>query len=350
MLNKLLTPHADPEIPEGVDPSFLAALPESIRQEVIAEQMRLQRQRVAAREQQQSSGQAGTTASSSSADAAASALAAAEISPEFLAALPPSIQEEVLAEQRLQRAATNIDPDAPHQFIQTLPPLLRRQVLADMDDSQIAVLPEQLATEAQALRNELEQRQRQVQERFFTTHAGSTLSRILRSAGTLSHGSIHRMHATLFADSASGVGRVGSGTRYAIQTMQGASHWPWSMGGSRGGSGSANMQNAGSSYRPGLAKFKGRQLLDHEALSCLLILLFVDEPKLNIGRLHRVLRNLSQHPTTRQWVIQSLLTIMERTRDNRELDVSRTRKGSSSGQKYVILMPAVRNVMLFPMM
>ena len=220
----------DPEIPEGVDPSFLAALPESIRQEVIAEQLRLQRQRVAAREQQQShSGQPGTTASSSSADASASALTAAEISPEFLAALPPSIQEEVLAEQRLQRAATNIDPDAPHQFIQTLPPLLRRQVLADMDDSQIAVLPEQLATEAQALRNELEQRQRQVQERFFTTHAGSTLSRILRSAGTLSHGSIHRMHATLFADSASG-GRIGSGTRYAIQTMQGTSHWPWSNG------------------------------------------------------------------------------------------------------------------------
>lgn len=328
--------HTDPDVPEGVDPSFLAALPESIRQEVIAEQLRLQRQRIAAREQQQShAGQAGTTASSSSAaDAAASAsaLAAAEISPEFLAALPPSIQEEVLAEQRLQRAATNIDPDAPHQFIQTLPPLLRRQVLADMDDSQIAVLPEQLATEAQALRNELEQRQRQVQERFFTTHAGSTLSRILRSAGTLSHGSIHRMHATLFADSASG-GRIGSGTRYAIQTMQGTSHWPWSMGGTRGGSGSTSMQNASSNYRPGLSKFKGRQLLDHEALSCLLILLFVDEPKLNIGRLHRVLRNLSQHPTTRQWVIQSLLTIMERTRENREMEVTRTRKGSSTGQK-----------------
>ena len=310
-----------------MDPSFLAALPESIRQEVIAEQLRLQRQRAAA--QQHRSGQAST--SSAEASAAASALVTAEISPEFLAALPPSIQEEVLAEQRLQRAATNIDPDAPHQFIQTLPPLLRRQVLADMDDSQIAVLPEQLATEAQALRNELEQRQRQVQERFFTTHAGSTLSRILRSAGTLSHGSIHRMHATLFADSGSG-GRIGSGTRYAIQTMQGTSHWPWNMPGSRGTSGSGNMQSATSGYRPSLSKFKGRQLLDHEALSCLLILLFVDEPKLNIGRLHRVLRNLSQHPTTRQWVIQSLLTIMERTRENRDVEVSRPRKGSAAGQ------------------
>ena len=315
-----------------MDPSFLAALHESIRQEVIAEQLRLQRQRVAASQQQSGASTAASSSTAADTAAATAAMAAAEISPEFLAALPPSIQEEVLAEQRLQRAATNIDPDAPHQFIQTLPPLLRRQVLADMDDSQIAVLPEQLATEAQALRNELEQRQRQVQERFFTTHAGSTLSRILRSAGTLSHGSIHRMHATLFADSSSG-GRLGTGTRYAIQTMHGASHWPWNVSHPRGSSSASNLQKVGSSYWPGLAKFKGRQLLDHEALSCLLILLFVDEPKLNIGRLHRVLRNLSQHPTTRQWVIQSLLTIMERTRENREVELPRTRKGSAVGQK-----------------
>ena len=325
----------DPEIPEGVDPSFLAALPESIRQEVIAEQLRLQRQRTAAaassQQQPSAGGTGGTTSGPSTSSTAADALATAEISPEFLAALPPSIQEEVLAEQRLQRAAQTIDPDAPHQFIQTLPPLLRRQVLADMDDSQIAVLPEPLANEAQALRNELEQRQRQVQERFFTTHAGSTLSRILRSAGTLGQGSIHRMHATLFADSPGG-GRIG-GTRYAIHTMPSSSHWPWSMS-QRGGSG-ANVPTGGTNYRTALSKFKGRQLLDHEALSCLLILLFVDEPKLNIARLHRVLKNLSQHPTTRQWVIQSLLTIMERTRESRDIEPPRTRKGSTPGQKYV---------------
>jgi len=39
------------EIPEGVDPSFLAALPEDMRQEVIAEQLRLQRLRQRARAQ-----------------------------------------------------------------------------------------------------------------------------------------------------------------------------------------------------------------------------------------------------------------------------------------------------------
>lgn len=78
------------------------------------------------------------------------------------------------------------------------------------------------------------------------------------------------------------------------------------------------------------SRYAGRQLLDHEALSCLLILLFVDEPKLNVSRLHRVLKNLSHHTTTRQWVIQSLLTIMERTRESREIDLTPRSKGSTS--------------------
>ena len=66
-------------MPEGVDPSFLAALPESIRQEVIAEQLRLQRIQQRAQEQQQQAQQLGV----------------AEVDHEFLAALPPTIQEEV---------------------------------------------------------------------------------------------------------------------------------------------------------------------------------------------------------------------------------------------------------------
>lgn len=51
-------------------------------------------------------------------------------------------------------------------------------------------------------------------------------------------------------------------------------------------------------------KVKGKQLVDNETLSCLLVLLFVDEPRLNTGRLHRVLRNLCYHSTTRQWIIR----------------------------------------------
>lgn len=68
------------DLPEGVDPSFLAALPENIRQEVIAEQLRLQRIQQRAQQQQQQM---------------AETPGAMEVSAEFLAALPPNIQEEV---------------------------------------------------------------------------------------------------------------------------------------------------------------------------------------------------------------------------------------------------------------
>ena len=60
-------------------------------------------------------------------------------------------------------------------------------------------------------------------------------------------------------------------------------------------------------------RLRGRHLLDHEALTCLLVLLFVDEPKLNTSRLHRVLRNLCYHGPTRSWVIRALLSILQRT-------------------------------------
>lgn len=71
-----------------MDPSFLAALPEHIRQEVISEQLRLQRIRRRAQEQAQQS----VSASESGGNESSTAM---EVNPEFLAALPPAIQEEV---------------------------------------------------------------------------------------------------------------------------------------------------------------------------------------------------------------------------------------------------------------
>ena len=65
------------DVPDGVDPSFLAALPENIRQEVIADQLRMQRIQACAQVQ------------------AADGSGALEVNPEFLAALPANIQEEV---------------------------------------------------------------------------------------------------------------------------------------------------------------------------------------------------------------------------------------------------------------
>lgn len=146
---------------------------------MIAEQLRLQRL------QQRTAAAAANTSSNAQQPSSSSAN---EISPEFLAALPPGIQEEIIAQHSSeQRNAASSNPDSPvdpTDFIQTLPLQLRRQVLTDLDDSLLALLPNYLVNEAQMLREELEVRHRHIQERFLTSHATHALSRILRNTCT----------------------------------------------------------------------------------------------------------------------------------------------------------------------
>ncbi|XP_037772840.1 E3 ubiquitin-protein ligase HUWE1-like isoform X4 [Penaeus monodon] len=256
----------DIEIPEGVDPSFLAALPEEMRQEVIAEQLRLQRVRQRATENTREN----------------NSTTVGEVNPEFLAALPPNIQEEVLAQQRLEQQrqqAARSNPDDPVDsvsFLQTLPPSLRQTILADLEDSQFAALPPELAQEAQTLRRQREERNRHAHEHMFS-RTNASLSSILRNTARMGS---RLMHSSSWSTS-------------------------WNLRPS-----SSGQQASTTTTKP-----KGRQLLDHEAMTCLLVLLFVDEPKLNTGRLHRVLRYLCHHAPTRDWVIKALLSILERCGD-----------------------------------
>uniref|UniRef100_A0A8V5GUB3 E3 ubiquitin-protein ligase HUWE1 n=1 Tax=Melopsittacus undulatus TaxID=13146 RepID=A0A8V5GUB3_MELUD len=278
-------PLAGISLPEGVDPSFLAALPDDIRREVLQNQLGI---RPPAR--------APPTPSPAPPVVANPGLT--EVSPEFLAALPPAIQEEVLAQQRaeqqrreLAQATSSDAPMDPVTFIQTLPSELRRSVLEDMEDSVLAVMPPDIAAEAQALRREQEARQRQLMhERLFGHSSTSALSAILRSPA--------------FTSRLSGSRGV-QYTRLAVQ-RGGTFHMGGTAGHSRPSTG--NVDN--------LLRLRGRLLLDHEALSCLLVLLFVDEPKLNTSRLHRVLRNLCYHAATRGWVVRSLLSILQRSSES----------------------------------
>ena len=282
----------DLEIPEGVDPSFLAALPEDMRQEVIEEQRRL----VRARQQPPPQPAAGAGASSSSG-------AVQEVNPEFLAALPPNIQEEVLAQQRMeqlrQRQATADPTEAVNagEFFQTLPPSLRQSLLAEMEESQISALPADMAAEAQHLRQDRELRSRQMMhERFFhQVHSGPNLSSILRNT----------------------VSRFGS--HYALNSASGRNISRYIGGRSVLGQ---SVPSLTSGAAAGNQKFRGRQLLDHEGLSCLLILLFIDDSKLNTTRLHRILRNLCYHSSTRDWVVRCLLSILEKANINNSLEAS----------------------------
>ncbi|XP_023812359.1 E3 ubiquitin-protein ligase HUWE1 isoform X8 [Oryzias latipes] len=297
-------PLAGISLPEGVDPSFLAALPEDIRREVLQNQLGIR---------PPSRPPVATNLPTSTAPVLGGP-GVTEVSPEFLAALPPAIQEEVLAQQRAEQQRRELaqqppqgdTPLDPVTFIQTLPSELRRSVLEDMEDSVLAVMPPDIAAEAAALRREQEARQRQLMhDRFFSHSSSSALSAILRSPAFTSRlGSNRGVQYTRLAVQRGGTFQMGGGTN----------HRPTS------------------STVDSLLRLRGRLLLDHEALSCLLVLLFVDEPKLNTSRLHRVLRNLCYHSQTRGWVIRSLLSILQRSSES-EVCVETSRLEDSRGKR-----------------
>lgn len=203
---------------------------------------------------------------------------------------------QVLQQQRLEqerqrvRTLTPEEPVDPGAFLRNLPPSLRQQILTDMDDSQFSVLPEDLSTQAQSLRREFEARQaRMMQERFAfgDSDAASAISALLRRSGFPRR-----------------VGRIGRGGGLQFSRLL-----PHPSGWDRG-PGFASASGLGKEKKNAMT---GRQILDNEALVCLLILLFVDEPRLNVNRLHKVIRNFCYHEETRLWVIQSLISILRRT-------------------------------------
>ena len=112
-------------------------------------------------------------------------------------------------------------------------------------------------------------------------------------------------HPSLFVSCVVGLASRLGNTRYSMRPPQPRRHW--SLGGARGSSG---LNNAGGSAA---VKLRGRHLLDYEALTCLLVLLFVDDARLNTSRLHRVLRNLCYHAPTRAWIIRALLSMLQKT-------------------------------------
>ena len=188
-----------------------------------------------------------------------------------------------MEQQRLEQARFTAaqqrpgQPVDPAEFVRNLDPTLRRQVLADMDDTVLAVLPPELSTEAQGLRRELEQRRVNQMERAMTR---SDFSQFLRHTG------ISR-------------GGGGSGFQSIARLFPRGQMNSWKV--TDGPSGSAGQKKL------------GRQLLDPESLTCLLVLLFMNESTLNSSRLHRILRNLSYHNPTKQWIILALISILRRT-------------------------------------
>ncbi|KAH9176780.1 hypothetical protein EDB89DRAFT_1939867, partial [Lactarius sanguifluus] len=123
----------------GIDPTFLEALPDDMREEVVNQHIRDQQ---AARMERPPDSQ---------------------ISAEFLDALPPEIRAEILHQERIEQARrraeegttapTTADPPAavemdPASFIASLDPQLRQDVLMDQDEGFIQTLPSHIIAEA----------------------------------------------------------------------------------------------------------------------------------------------------------------------------------------------------------
>ncbi|KAL0569802.1 E3 ubiquitin-protein ligase tom1 [Marasmius crinis-equi] len=121
----------------GIDPTFLEALPDDMREEVLNQHIRDQR---ASRVERPSDSQ---------------------ISVEFLDALPPEIRAEIIQQEAMERARrsteeaqvaasaaripTDIDPAS---FIASLDPTLRQAILMEQDDGFIQTLPAHMIAEA----------------------------------------------------------------------------------------------------------------------------------------------------------------------------------------------------------
>ncbi|CAF4593474.1 unnamed protein product, partial [Rotaria socialis] len=304
-----------------IDPSFLAALPEEMRQEILTDQVRnfereenqRRAQRAAAYaaanptanlNSQANDGTNNDNFASRTNQATSESVIGemlGEINPEFISALPPEIREELLAERR-RTAATmaamsgvNLPDSGPAEFLRTLQPHLRQQVLADMDESQIGALPEDMANEARALRAAMETQQQQyIRERMARNHH-DMLNMLTHSARPI------RMYNL----------RALQEARNNRTDRQPTNWFALRTGTNTAGDVNSNTAAIGS---------RGRQLLDYESICCLLVLLFIDDTRLNFARLQKVLKNLCHHTQTRQWIIKALLSIINKSTGRTEYE------------------------------
>ncbi|KAL3845759.1 hypothetical protein ACJIZ3_003162 [Penstemon smallii] len=129
---------------DSIDPTFLDALPEELRSEVLSAQQ--SQDPLPQNPDEQNNG---------------------DIDPEFLAALPPEIREEVLAQQRAQRPHQNqelegqpIEMDTV-SIIATFPSEIREEVLLTSSDAVLANLTPALVAEANMLRERFAHRYNQ---------------------------------------------------------------------------------------------------------------------------------------------------------------------------------------------
>ena len=189
-----------------------------------------------------------------------------------------------MEQQRIEQARQQQlsgDPNQPVDavsFLTSLTPELRRTILSDIDDSLISQLPEDIASEAQSLRQQRENHRLQyiaLQNARYEPIATRLIPTWSSTTNPLSSTS-------------------GTQYRYAI----------FSPGDRLSGLLPPSYTQATPNDND------SKQMLDQDGMSCLLVLLFLDQSKLHLNRLFRIFRSLSQHVPSRSWLIASLLSIL----------------------------------------
>jgi E3 ubiquitin-protein ligase HUWE1 len=266
----------------GIDPTFLEALPDDMREEVLNQHFRESR------------------------SAAPAPAVPSSINSEFLEALPPDLRAEVLrqeaAEQRREQAISRAAASAaaggeaeggepagpsdidPASFLASLAPHLREAVLLEQDDEFLATLPDALVAEVNALR--------------------SSANAELRNPQVVAL----RQQAAARQRPSSGLAVGSAGAVEVAATKKNPVHR------------------------------EAIQLLDKSGLDTLVRLLFFPEP-LRKQALPRILIHLCENSRTRSELVNLLLTILQDgTRDVAAVDKSfsqMTLRASKSGMSSV---------------
>eukprot|EP00250_Pteridium_aquilinum_P016180 c22986_g1_i1 orf=330-11435(+) len=233
-----------------IDPTFLEALPDYLRAEVLASH---------------------ETQSAGAATLPPPPLPTEDIDPEFLAALPPDIQAEVLLQQRNQRSmqaqqaeGQPVEMDSA-SIIATFPAELREEVLLTSTEQVLAALPPSLLAEAQLLR-----------ERAMNQYQAS--------------------------------GLFAGGNRFGIRRHNPAGGLDRAVGNTAGLS-MARRAGVLADASMKIREVEGKPLVNSDGLKGLLQLLHLAQP-LGKGLLQRVLLNLCAHGLTRVRLVKLLLDLL----------------------------------------
>ena len=66
----------------------------------------------------------------------------------------------------------------------------------------------------------------------------------------------------------------------------------------------------------------GKFLIDSEALSCLVVLLFINDGNIQQSKLHKVLRHMFIHREGRKWITSTLLEIINKAHEASLTDIN----------------------------